>query len=130
MGIALQDGAVHECARITLVGVTADVFLVRVVLLGQLPFETGGESAAAASAQAGIHQALDDVVWGHLGENLAQSLVAAGSDVLFNDFRVDDTTVAQGNAVLLFIEVGVDEGFYASRGNRLLIEESGNDTSF
>lgn len=37
-----------------LVGVTADIFLISVILLGQLPFEAGGESAASAAAQTGI----------------------------------------------------------------------------
>ena len=129
MRVALQYGSVHECARVTLICVTADVFLVSFILLGQFPFETGWESAAAASAQAGVDQALDDIVRSHLGKDLAQGLIAAGSDVLFNDFRVDDAAVTQGNAVLFFVEICVDEGLDAGWSNGLLIEKTSNDTS-
>ena len=54
-----------------------------------------------------VKEGLDHIVRSHLGENLAQGLIAAGSDVLIDIFRVDDTAVAQGNTVLFLIEVRV-----------------------
>ena len=58
MGVALQNGTVHERAGVALVGVAADVFLIRLVVRPQsVHFTAGREAAAAASAQAGI---LDD----------------------------------------------------------------------
>ena len=66
MRITFQYGTVHECARVTLVGVTADILLVRIVALGQLPLESGRETGAAAASQTAVQKNLDDIVGGHL----------------------------------------------------------------
>ncbi len=50
--VALQNGAVHEGARVALIGVADDVFGIRLAFRGQLPLDAGGEAAAAAPAQA------------------------------------------------------------------------------
>ena len=107
MGIAFQDGAVHERAGVALVRVAADILLIRVILLAELPLEAGGEAGAAAAPQARIKKGLDYIVRSHLGENFSEGLISAGSDILFNIFRIDDAAVAQGNPVLLFIKVRI-----------------------
>ena len=52
VGIAFQGGAIHEGARVALVGVADDVLGPALRLAGQLPLGAGGEAAAAAPAQA------------------------------------------------------------------------------
>ena len=52
--IALQNRTIHKRARIALIGVAADVFLIRLICSRERPFHTGREAAAAASTQSGI----------------------------------------------------------------------------
>ena len=130
MGIAFQDGAVHERPGVALVSVAADVFLVGIVLFGQLPLQAGGESAAASAPKAAVHQSLDHVVGSHLRQNLAQGLIAAGSDVFFDGFGVDDAAVAQSDAVLFLIKIRVDQSFDSSGGYRLLVQKPFYHTAF
>ena len=110
MRVALQDGAVHERARVALVGVAADELLVGLGGRRELPLHAGGEARAAAAAQAGLEHDVDDLLRGHLGEDLAQGLVAVKGDVLLDVLRVDDAAVAQRDALLLLVEVYVVEG--------------------
>src|SRR5699024_7005680 len=91
VGIALQDGTVHERPRVALVRVAADIFLVRLVGRRELPFQARGESGAAASPKAAVQQDLDHVLRRLLREHDAQRLIAAGSDVFLDIFRVDHT---------------------------------------
>ena len=60
VGVALEDGAVHERAGVALVGITDDVLLVAGLVVGGLPLHAGGEARAAAAAQAGLLHLLDD----------------------------------------------------------------------
>ena len=108
MGVTLQNGTVHERAGVTLVGVTANVLLNLSAVTGsELPLQTGGESCAAASAETGIQNGLNNLVGSHLGQNLTQSSVAVQSDVLFNVLGVDYTAVTERNAELRSVESGI-----------------------
>ena len=105
MGVAFQNRAIHECAGVALIGVAADVLLhVAAVAGSELPLHAGRETCAAAAADAGIQHRLNDLVGGHLGQHLAQPLIAAASNVFINIFRIDHAAVAQGDANLLFIK--------------------------
>ena len=107
MGIALQHGAVHERAGVALIGVAADILHIALALPGKEPLLPGGEAAAAAPAQAAVLDGLDDLIGGHPRQHTAQCLVAVHGNVLVDIFGVNDTAVAQGHAVLLFVEFGV-----------------------
>ena len=73
MCIRDRHAAVHKCAGVALVGVAAYIFLhIAAVARGKLPFAAGGETCAAAAAQAGVQDRLDDVVRRHFSEHLAQ----------------------------------------------------------
>ena len=50
MGVALEDGTIHERAGVAFIRVTADVLLIRVVAAREFPFQTGGEARAASAA--------------------------------------------------------------------------------
>ena len=61
--VAFQHAAVHEGAGIAFVGVADDEFRRRLAdCAGQLPFPPGGETGAAAAAEAGNPHRLDDRV--------------------------------------------------------------------
>ena len=107
MGIALHDGAVHECAGVTLVAVADDVFLVALLLSGAVPFLSGGETAAASAAQTGIDDGLADLSVGHVEQSLFEGSVAVSGDVFFDALRIVSAAVLQHHSVLLFIERNV-----------------------
>ena len=65
---------------------------------------------AAAAPQAGSQHQVNDLLGGHLCEDLAESGVAVLGDVLVDILRIDDAAVAQGNAHLLGIERGLIQG--------------------
>ena len=61
---------------------------------------------------------------------LYDETVAAGAYVLLDHLRVDDAAVAQGDPVLLLVEVGVDQGLHAGGGHGLLIQQAGDHAAF
>ena len=73
--------AIHKRARIAFIGVADDIFLLADGVVPGLPFDAGGETAAAAPAQAGAFDLVDDVFAAHLVERFRQPLVAIGGDV-------------------------------------------------
>ena len=101
MGVALQYGTVHERAGVTLVGVAYHIFLSAAVGFDGVPLKPGGESCAASSAETGDLDLFDDLVRGHGGHYLSCSLVAAGSDILFDLLRIDPAAVAENDPLLL-----------------------------
>ena len=104
MWIALEDRSVHKSARIALIGVADQVFRFATRLGRELPLEAGEEPGAAASSQARALDLIDDVLGGHGRQNLAQRLIAAAGDILFDILWIDESTVAQSDAQLLPIE--------------------------
>ena len=106
MRIAFENGTIHECTRISLVSVTANVLLISVRndISCEFPLHTSRESAAASSAETGIEDSLDNVLGSHSCEDLAESLVALSAYVLVDILRIDNTAVSESNTVLLFIE--------------------------
>ena len=108
--VAFQHGAVHERTGIALVRVADDVFLRCLVRGAQRPLAAGGEPAAAAPAQAGIGDLLDDVLGRHLGQHLAEGGIAVHRDVFLDALGIDHAAVAQHHAVLRFVECGIIKG--------------------
>ena len=129
MGVALQNGAVHEGAGVTLVGVAGHIFLIGLGSGTKAPLLAGEEAAAAPSAQAGILDGLDDLLGGHLGEHLAQGGIAVVGDVLVDVFRVDDAAVLERHTHLLLVEVGLVQALDGVLLDGLLIEQSLDHTA-
>ena len=74
---------------------------------------------------------VDDVLRGHFGKHFAESLVAVVSDVFLDLFGVDDAAVSKSHAVLFFIKIGIVERLDGTVvGDRLFVQEAGNDASF
>ena len=129
--VAFQNGTVHECARVALVGVTTYIFLIGIVCRCEFPLKTGGEACTATTAEAGIEHGLNDLLGRDLlRENLADCLIAVERDVLIDLLRVDHAAVAQCDTHLLCVERGLVKGFCSVFVNdRLLVEQAANDTS-
>ena len=107
VGVAFKDGTVHERAGVALIRVADHVLLIGFILRSEEPLLAGRETGAAAAAQTGIGDDLDDLFGGHFGEHLAQRLIAVHGDILVDAFGVDDAAVAQRDALLLGVEDGV-----------------------
>ena len=111
--ITFQNGTVHECTRVAFVGVTADILGTAVLhqVSGQFPFLSGREARAAAAAEAGSQNGIDDLIRCHFGQNFAQGFIAAGADVFIDVFRIDHAAVAQRDTGLFLVKVCIIQRF-------------------
>jgi len=110
MRIAFEQTAIHEGARIALVSVAHQRALERRLRAHDGPLAPVGNPPAAASAQAGRGDQLDDLFWGVLLERPVQRPVAAAGDVLVDVLRVDPPGVRQNPALLVLVERNVGFG--------------------
>ena len=104
VGVALHHAAVHERTGVALVAVADDVFFRALLFARAIPLASGGESAAAAAAQAGIENIAADLLVRHLEQRLFKRAVAALGDILLDVLGVRRAAVFQHHTVLLFIE--------------------------
>ena len=125
MGVALKNGTVHECARVALVSVTANILLVSIGndISCELPLHACGEAAAASSAETGIEDSLDNVLGLHLCKHLAESLITVSAYVLIDVLGIDNAAVSESNTELLLVECSIIKSLYLIACNSLLIEE-------
>ena len=121
--VALEDGAVHERARVALVGVADEVLLVVLGLAGELPLDAGREPGAAAAAQARVGDLFDDPLGRLLGERHPGGLVTADGEVGVDGLGVDHPDVAERDARLQPVEPDVVPVADALAGLRVLVEE-------
>jgi len=129
MRIAFEHGTIHERARIAFIGVAADILLIRLIGSRERPFASGGESRAATSAKTGSGNFIDDLLRGHFGQNLTQSGITVHGNVFVDVFRINHAAVAQRGAALFGVKIGFIQGFDAVFHNRLLIEQTLDDTA-
>ena len=101
MGIALEQGAVHERAGIPFVGIAHHVLLRPRSVSDEPPLTSSGEAGSAAAAQPGIGDHLNHLIRRHLGEDLLQCGVAVGRDVFLNVLRIDPPAVLEDHLLLL-----------------------------
>ncbi len=107
MGIAFKNAAVHVGARIAFVGVTDNVLLVGRRVFGELPFASCREAGAAAAAQTGIDDFFNHRIRCHFEKNFFERGISVAGDVFVDDFRIDDSAVAQNDAQLFAVKADV-----------------------
>ena len=130
MRIAFEDGSVHKSARVAFVGVAADILDVAFGLLCKLPLKTGRESSAAASAQSGFLDYVNDVITRKFGKALCKSLITVERDILVDVFGIDNAAVAKGDTLLLFVEIYlVERTNLVTFVNAALIEQIPDDAA-
>ena len=103
VGVALQDGAVHERSGIALVSVAHHVFLRTGTLRGNLPLQTGGESSAASSSQTGLLDGLNSLLRGTL-QHFCQSLITVTGYIFVYILGIDESAVPQSDTELLLTD--------------------------
>ena len=104
MRITLEQAAVHISARVALVGVHHHILHVALRVPGGLPLGAGGKTAAAASAQVGRLDFVQDLLRRHLEERLGKRRVAATDDVGVDVLRVDEAVQAEDEGSLVPVE--------------------------
>ena len=114
MRVALEHGAVHKRAGVTLVRVAAYVFYISLCLSRELPFETGGEACAASAAQSRRFQFGNDLIRAHFEENFRKRRIIARSNRLLYAFRSDYTAVSECYSELMLIKGNFRKGNNAS----------------
>ena len=105
MRVAFKHTAVHKSTGVALVGVADNIFFIVYGISGKLPFHTGGETAAAASAQAGFFNFVNNLLRSHGGNGFGKRLIAAYRNIFFYLFRVNGAAVFKHQAFLLFIKI-------------------------
>jgi hypothetical protein len=101
VGIAFQEGAVHEGARVSFIGVADNILLITFGISAELPFLAGGETGAATSAQPGLLDLVDDLLRLKF-QGFAETGITAAGDILIDTFGIDDAAVPEGDAHLRF----------------------------
>ena len=129
VGIAFQNRTVHECAGIAFVGIARNVLDFANCVVSKLPFTSGGETCAAATAKSALTDSVDYFLRLHFRQNLDECLVTVVSDVLIDVFGVDYAAVAKSDTGLLFVKVGVGKGTNGISRGIVLVQQSFDDTS-
>ena len=130
VGVAFHDAAVHKCARVAFVGVADDVFFGSFFNARQIPLFAGGKAAAAAPAQAGLHNFFAYFFIGHLRIGALGLGITAVGDVFVDILGVDAAAVMQQNAFLLGIKRDFGRGFAVLVGVRVHIQQTFHRLAF
>ena len=101
MRVALNDGPVHKCAGVALIGVADEVFFLTLGIARGIPFEPCREARAAAPGKSRCLDLLNDRFRRHIEKRAADSRVAARVFIFFDAFWIDHAAVAQSDARLL-----------------------------
>ena len=106
MGIALNDGAVHERAGVALVRIADEILLVALRVARRVPLEPGGEARAAAPGKTRDLDLLDHLLRRHrrafaLAKNLGDRLVAVSRTVRVKGLGIDHPAMPERDARLL-----------------------------
>src|SRR4030042_3598906 len=95
MGICLQDGAVHKCARISFVPVTDDIFGKRIIAPAFFPFLTCWKPRSSSASQARDFYLLNPLLGLHGRENLRKRSISISGDIFVDTFRIDQTSIPE-----------------------------------
>src|SRR6516225_1220755 len=95
--IALQNAAVHKCARIALVPVANDILAFARRFRHGCPLQTSRVAGPAAPAQPALRDLLNDLPGLHFKQNPMESAIAARLDVLLDVLRIHPATAGQNH---------------------------------
>ena len=110
MRVRFQHAPVHERPGVAFVAVADDILGEPFVFSPFLPFLGGGKPGPAAAPQPGEPNFFDNLLGGHLGEDLIEGFVSVLGDIVLDAFRIDGAPVPQDPGNLEFKEGDVSEG--------------------
>ena len=116
MGVAFQDAAIHEGARVPLVRVADDELPLTLHLGDEAPLEPGGVSRTATPPQTALGDGVHHVDRLQLPQGVVERLVPVGGDVVLNLFGINLPAVLQDDRHLAG-EEGVAEIRLAGGGD-------------
>ena len=102
MRIALNNGSVHECARITLVGIANKVLCLARRLPCGVPFEPRREACTTATCESRYLDFFDNILGSHCFEHLFKCSIAVTGCVFVYNFRIYNSAVTKRDSSLLF----------------------------
>ena len=129
VGIGLQQGAVHKRAGVAFIGVGHDVFWPSSGVARKSPFFSSGKSSAAAAAQSGSGNLLNDVLWLHRAQRLGQAGVSAHRQIPLDSGGVDHAVVRQHHAALFSVEGDFFGGGAGMAGLLILVQQPLDDAA-
>ena len=101
IGIAFHNGAVHKCARISLVTVTYHI-AGSFFLAGNLsPLLSSREAGSSASSQPGFCYLVNYFLWRHVKKRFGHGLEAACCNIFVYGLCIDPAAVFQNDTGLL-----------------------------
>src|ERR1019366_2289819 len=128
VGVALQNGAIHESAGVAFIGIADDVLLLFASLGHGAPLQAGGVPRAAAAAQSAALHLVDDFERRHLRNGGHQGDVAIVRNVVFDALGIDLAGVFQHDPLLTLEEGHVGgAGVQAAGGGVAASIEGPND---
>ncbi len=95
MGIGLQNGAIHEGARVALIPVADDIFRKRGIAPSFLPFLAGREPRASTAPQAGEFYFFNHLPGFHGGEDFRECGISVSCNIFINIFRIDQASISK-----------------------------------
>ena len=95
MGVALQDGTVHECTGVAFICIADQVFLISFCSLEEGPLLACEEAGTAAPLEARFLKQVYYIIAAH-GQGFLYSLVTAGGNVFIYVLRVNLSAVLKG----------------------------------
>ncbi len=107
MRIRFQHAPVHKRPGVAFVAVADDILGEPFVFSPFLPFFGGGEPGPAAAPQPGEPNFFNNLLGGHLGEDLIEGFVSVLGDIILDIFRIDGSPVPQHPGNLQF-----EEGYF------------------
>ena len=121
--VSLHNAAVHEGPRVALVSVADHVLIVTGGPATEVPFLRCGEAGPTSSPEPRSPHLVDHLIRRHLGEDLTQSVVTTGADVIVYPLGVDVAAFAQYETLLLPVEHDVVVPGYGFAAHRLAVEK-------
>ncbi|MPM88314.1 hypothetical protein SDC9_135416 [bioreactor metagenome] len=91
--VALEDRTIHKCTRVAFIGIAHHVFLVCIILAGDLPFNSGRETGATAPAQPRSFNDIDGFLRVKLRQSHPQRLVSIPGNGFVYVFGIDSSAI-------------------------------------
>ncbi|MBT9152640.1 MAG: hypothetical protein DDT35_00862 [Firmicutes bacterium] len=124
MRITFKNTAVHECPRVTLIGVTDYVLLVAHGPKSEPPFFASRKARPTPPSQTRSSYGSNHFLWRHGGEHASECFVAIAGNILLNYLRVNNARVTQGNAQLPVKKFHFAIGLHQLAGEGVAIKQA------
>ena len=124
VGVALQQAAVHICARVALIGIDDHIFDIAGGVARFGPLASGGKTAAAPSSQIGFCDFLQYLFGAHLEKRFFQGGITADGQIVIDAFGIDTAVGAENKPLLMLVKGNIGFVRYLLPGVGIGIEQA------